>query len=303
MPSMSKLGIGLGVAQLLRVGQDLGELAPALAHLGQDVVAGAVQDAGDGADAVAGQALAQRLDHRDAAGHRRLERQRHAAFLRRTRQFGAMHRQQRLVRGDQRLAGADRGLGQRPRRPVRAADQLDHHVHRRVGRQRHRILVPAQAGDRKRRDPSTGRAPKPRVTAIGRPARAATISALSRSIFSTPPPTVPRPARATDRGRVMARPPRTAPVRRHCDSGLQEAADVADRLAQPVGVLHQRDAHVALAVLAEAQAGRHRDLGPLQQQLGELDAAQRGISRRHRRPGEHRPLRARHVPAGRGQAA
>ena len=39
--------VGLGVAQLLRVGQHFGEFPAALAHLGQDVVAGAVQDAGD----------------------------------------------------------------------------------------------------------------------------------------------------------------------------------------------------------------------------------------------------------------
>ena len=38
--------IGLGVAQLLRVSQNLGEFPAALAHLRQDVVAGAVQDAG-----------------------------------------------------------------------------------------------------------------------------------------------------------------------------------------------------------------------------------------------------------------
>ena len=41
--------IGLGVAQLLRIGEHLGELAAALAHLRQDVVAGAVEDAGDAA--------------------------------------------------------------------------------------------------------------------------------------------------------------------------------------------------------------------------------------------------------------
>ena len=39
--------IGLGVAKPLRVGEHLGEFPPALAHLRQDIVAGAVQDAGD----------------------------------------------------------------------------------------------------------------------------------------------------------------------------------------------------------------------------------------------------------------
>ena len=41
------------------------------------------------------------------------------------------------------------------------------------------------------------------VTAIGRPARAVMMSAFSRSSFSTPPPTVPRPAMATERGWVI----------------------------------------------------------------------------------------------------
>ena len=44
--------VGFRVAELLRVGQHFGELAPALAHDGQDVVAGAVEDAGDADDAV-----------------------------------------------------------------------------------------------------------------------------------------------------------------------------------------------------------------------------------------------------------
>jgi hypothetical protein len=48
------------------------------------------------------------------------------------------------------------------------------------------------------------------VTAIGRPARAVMTSALSRSSFSTPPPTVPRPATATERGWVMGAEPEVA---------------------------------------------------------------------------------------------
>ena len=39
--------IGLGIAELLRLGQHLGEFAPALAHRRQDVVRGAVEDAVD----------------------------------------------------------------------------------------------------------------------------------------------------------------------------------------------------------------------------------------------------------------
>ena len=78
--------IGLGIAELLRIGEHLGKFATALAHLRQDVVAGAVQDAGDPQDAVAGEPLTQRLDHRDAARHRGFERQRHTALFRHGRQ-------------------------------------------------------------------------------------------------------------------------------------------------------------------------------------------------------------------------
>ena len=73
--------IGLGIAQTLRFGEHLVERAPALAHVGEDVVAGAVQDAVDPLDPVAGQALAQGLDDRDAAGHGGLETDRGAIGL------------------------------------------------------------------------------------------------------------------------------------------------------------------------------------------------------------------------------
>ena len=97
---------------------------------------------------LAGETLAQRLDHRDAAGHRGLERQRHAAFLGGGGKRRAMHRQQRLVGGDHRLAGGDRRLHQGVGGTVRAADQLDHHIDRRVGGERDRVFVPAQTRQR-----------------------------------------------------------------------------------------------------------------------------------------------------------
>ena len=68
-----KARIGLGIAELLRLGQHLGEFAAALAHRRQDVVRGAVQDAVDAFEPVAGEPLAQRLDDRDAAGDRGFE--------------------------------------------------------------------------------------------------------------------------------------------------------------------------------------------------------------------------------------
>src|SRR5882762_6529884 len=49
----------------------------------------------------------------------------------------------------------------------------------------------------------------------------------------------------------------------------QEGLDVAHRVADAVLVLDQRQADIALAMLAEADAGGDRDLGRRQQQLGE----------------------------------
>ena len=108
-------------------------------------------------------------------------------------EFRAMHRQQRLVGGDHGLARCDRRLHQRARRTLGAADQFDHDVGR--------GSAASATGSSYQRSPASD-TPRSRdrsraetaVTAIGRPARAVTMSALSRSSVSTPAPTVPRPA-------------------------------------------------------------------------------------------------------------
>ena len=73
--------IGLGIAQFLRLGQHVGKAAAGLAHLRQDVIAGAVQDAIDPREAVARKSFPQRLYDRYAAGHGGLEIERDPAFL------------------------------------------------------------------------------------------------------------------------------------------------------------------------------------------------------------------------------
>ena len=78
------------------------------------------------------QALAQRLDDRDAAGHRGLEGHHHALGVRGREDLGAVHGQQRLVGGDHVLAGRDGFQHQLPGDAV-AADQLDHDVDVGVG--------------------------------------------------------------------------------------------------------------------------------------------------------------------------
>ena len=74
--------VGLGIAELLRLCEHVAKLRRLLGHLGQDVIAGAVENAEHLAGAVAGERLAHRLDDRDAARDRRFEGERHAFALR-----------------------------------------------------------------------------------------------------------------------------------------------------------------------------------------------------------------------------
>src|SRR5437867_2176871 len=71
----------------------------------------------------------------------------------------------------------------------------------------------------------------------------------------------------------------------------------AQRLADPLLVLDEREPHVAFAVFAEADARRYRHLGLLNQELGELERAEAAEGVGDRRPHEHRALRLGHVPA------
>src|SRR3954449_13378875 len=79
---------------------------------------------------------------------------------------------------------------------------------------------------------------------------------------------------------------------------LEAAADLADGLAEPLLVLDQGEAEVALAHLAEAPAGADGDLGLLEQFHGEVDRAHaRAPGLGDRRPDEHARLGAGDVPA------
>ena len=120
-------GVGLGVAQALRLGEHDVEGQALVAHLREDVVAGAVDDPGDPLDAVGGEALADRLDDRDAARHRRLEGHHHAPGVRGREDLVAVLGEQRLVGGDHVLAARD-GRQHQLLRARLAADQLDDDV-------------------------------------------------------------------------------------------------------------------------------------------------------------------------------
>ena len=82
--------------------------AARLGHRRQDVVRRAVDDAPQRLDAIAGEPLAQHADDRDAAAHRGLVVDVDAGAPRRREHLGAVLGEQRLVRGDDVLAGRDR---------------------------------------------------------------------------------------------------------------------------------------------------------------------------------------------------
>ena len=120
-------GIGLGVAARLRLLQYRVERGTLRAHLGQDEVRRAVDDPGDPLDPVGGEPFAQRLDDRDAARDRALERDHHALRVRGGEDLVAVSRQQRLVGRHHMLVVGD-GLQDERARRLDAADQLDHDV-------------------------------------------------------------------------------------------------------------------------------------------------------------------------------
>ena len=132
--------IGLRVAERLGLDEAIGEAAALVAHLGQDEVAGAVDDAGDPFDMVGRQALAHRLDDRDAAGHRRLEAHHHPPLARGGEDLVAVAGDQGLVGGHHVLAVGDGPEHQFKRRGV-AADQLDDDLDLRVVHHREGVVA------------------------------------------------------------------------------------------------------------------------------------------------------------------
>src|SRR5437868_795059 len=118
------------------------------------------------------------------------------------------------------------------------------------------------------------------------PATAASNASVARcasSTLTTPAPTVPSPRRARRTRRTAA--------------SAMQTLETAQRLPDAVLVLDECEAHVALAVLAEADARRHRDLRLLDAELRELERAERLVLIGDRRPDEHRALRLLHVPS------
>jgi hypothetical protein len=137
--------IGLGVAARLRALERGGERLALAAHLREDKVRRAVDDPGDPFDPVGGQALAQRLDDRDAATDRALERDHHALRVRGGEDLVAVAREQRLVCGNHMLAVGNRLQDERPRR-LDPADELNDDVDVGMREDRRRIARHAHTG-------------------------------------------------------------------------------------------------------------------------------------------------------------
>jgi len=79
---------------------------------------------------------------------------------------------------------------------------------------------------------------------------------------------------------------------------LGEAAlELAGGLGDPLLVLDQREPHVPVALGAEADTGRDRDVAVADDQLGEVDRPELEVGLGDRRPGEHRAAGARDRPA------
>ena len=120
-------GVALGQTELLRLAQHVVVAVALLLHAREDVVGRPVHDPHDPDDLLTGQRLAQGPDDRDGPGHRRLVEQVHPRGGGHLGQLGAAGGQERLVRGDDRLAVAQGRLDQFVRR-VEPTDDLDHHV-------------------------------------------------------------------------------------------------------------------------------------------------------------------------------
>src|ERR1700722_2102286 len=136
--------IGFRIAEPLCVAQAIVERKPILLHAGEDVIAGAVEDAVDAGEGIAAESLAQSLDDRNAGADRSLEIERDLTALGERRELLAVSRQQRLVGGHHRLAGSKRAFHRPLGGIARSTHQLDKHVDRGILRQRHGIGDPAE---------------------------------------------------------------------------------------------------------------------------------------------------------------
>ena len=124
--------VSFGIAQFLRLGEHFAKRQALVAHLGQDEIGCAVDDAGNPFDAICGQAFAQCLDDRNPSRHRRLEGHHDALFLCGSEYFITMRRQQRLV-GSHHVLAIGNGFQHKLLGHRVPTDQFDDDVDLRIG--------------------------------------------------------------------------------------------------------------------------------------------------------------------------
>src|SRR2546426_8697857 len=117
--------------------------------------------------------------------------------------------------------------------------------------------------------------------ASGTPSRCRITPALVVRTLTTPVPTVPNPIKPTA-------------IRSFTEAALffpagefERLLDAANRLPRAVLVLDETEADVLVAVLAKPDARRHRDLGLVQEQLGEFQRSHGAVRVRDAGPDEH----------------
>ena len=72
-PVHIKTGFSFGIAKMLRLGQNIGEILSRLFHCCQNIITGAIEDARQPRHLIASQPLTQGLDRRNTAGNSRLK--------------------------------------------------------------------------------------------------------------------------------------------------------------------------------------------------------------------------------------
>ena len=135
-------GVGLGIASLLRLSQHRGIFRAGF-HFAEDEVAGAVEDAFNALDAVAGQALLEGGNDGDSAGHGSAVFEVPAFGSGEPLEFHAMIGNELLVGGDHALAGLE-GAADPSACGIEAAGQLDDDIDIR-GENRIRVFAPDDA--------------------------------------------------------------------------------------------------------------------------------------------------------------
>src|SRR5579872_1010344 len=150
------------------------------------------------------------------------------------------------------------------------------------------------------------------MSSSGAPNLRSRLAAFLCSSLTTPVPTVPHPSRAIRTGCDFAPAIRTLPGSLElcgCDAAhfgcgrvREGLLDAANRLASAMLVLDQRETYEAVAIGAESDSRRDRNLGLAQQELGKFQRAHLTKRIGNRRPYEHRGLGLFDRPSGTRQS-